>query len=98
MESQVYASAVTPSAGLRPLCVDLDGTLVKSDTLVDSLLAMARTRPLRVFRLPGPLLRGKASFKSYMAEQVELDVVHLPYNRKLLTFLAEERARGRALY
>jgi len=87
-----------PQAGLRPLCVDLDGTLVKSDTLVDSLLAMARTRPLRVFRLPGPLLRGKASFKAYMAEQVELDVVHLPYNRKLLTFLAEERARGRALY
>jgi 4-hydroxybenzoate polyprenyltransferase/phosphoserine phosphatase len=83
---------------MRPLCVDMDGTLVKSDTLVDSLLVMVRTRPLRVFGLPGRLLHGKAAFKAYVAEQVELDVAHLPYNRKLLTFLGEERARGRALY
>ncbi len=82
----------------RPLCVDLDGTLVKSDTLVDSLLAMARKRPLRVFGLAQRLLHGKAAFKAYVAEHAQLDVAHLPYNRKLLAFLAEERARGRALY
>jgi len=29
---------------------------------------------------------------------VELDVLHLPYNRKLLHFLQQERARGRELY
>jgi 4-hydroxybenzoate polyprenyltransferase len=82
----------------RPLCVDLDGTLVKSDTLVDSLLVMARTRPLRVLGLPGRLLRGKAAFKAHITEQVALDVAHLPYNRKLLQFLLEERRRGRPLY
>ena len=53
--------------GLRPLCVDLDGTLVKSDTLADSLLAMARTRPLKVFGLAVRLLHGKAAFKAYVA-------------------------------
>jgi uncharacterized HAD superfamily protein len=36
-----------------PLCVDMDGTLVKSDTLVDSVLAMARQRPLDLLRIPG---------------------------------------------
>ena len=36
----------------RPLCVDLDGTLVKSDTLVDSLLLLVRTRPLDALKTP----------------------------------------------
>jgi phosphoserine phosphatase len=85
-------------AAQAPLCVDLDGTLVKSDTLVDSLLALLRTRPLLVFQLPGRLLRGKAAFKAFVAESVSLDVAHLPYNQKVLQFLHEERARGRAIY
>jgi len=83
---------------LRPLCVDLDGTLVKSDTLIDSLLALVRTHPLRLLALPGRLLRGKAAFKAYVAESVSLDVAHLPYNRALLQFLQQERNQGRNLY
>jgi 4-hydroxybenzoate polyprenyltransferase/phosphoserine phosphatase len=83
---------------LRPLCVDLDGTLVKSDTLVDSLLVLARTRPSLLLALPGQLLRGKAAFKAFVTSQVSLDVVHLPYNRKLLQFLHEECDRGRTVY
>jgi 4-hydroxybenzoate polyprenyltransferase len=87
-----------PIAAQAPLCVDLDGTLVKSDTLVDSLLVLLRTRPALVFKLPGRLLRGKAAFKAFFSESISLDVAHLPYNRKLLQFLQEERARGRAIY
>lgn len=82
----------------KPLCVDLDGTLVKSDTLVDSLLVMARTRPLLFLSLPERLLRGKAAFKAFVTSHVELDVAHLPYNRKLIQFLQKERARGRELF
>ena len=82
----------------RPLCVDLDGTLVKSDTLVDSLLVLLRTYPAQLFKLPGRLLAGKAAFKAFVTESVSLDVVHLPYNRMLLQFLHQEHARGRALY
>ena len=83
---------------LVPLCVDLDGTLVKSDTLVDSLLVLLRTRPLQVLRLPGLLLKGKAAFKAFVTSSVALDVAHLPYNRTLLQYLQTERARGRDLY
>jgi 4-hydroxybenzoate polyprenyltransferase len=43
-------------------------------------------------------LRGKAPFKAFVASHVSLDVVHLPYNRKVLRFLQEEHARGRAIY
>jgi 4-hydroxybenzoate polyprenyltransferase/phosphoserine phosphatase len=83
---------------LRPLCVDLDGTLVKSDTLVDSLLALLRTDPALAFKLPGNLLRGKAAFKAIVTESISLDVTHLPYNHKLLQFLRQQHSQGRALY
>ncbi len=83
---------------LRPLCVDLDGSLVKSDTLIDSLLVLLRTHPGLVFKLPVRLLRGKAAFKAFVTASVTLDAAHLPYNRALLQFLHQERARGRELY
>jgi phosphoserine phosphatase len=89
-----------PFAGAAevPLCVDLDGTLVKSDTLVDSLLVLLRSRPALLVKLPGRLLRGKAAFKAFVSASISLDVAHLPYNRALLHFLQEERARGREIY
>jgi 4-hydroxybenzoate polyprenyltransferase len=88
----------TPVEALRPLCVDLDGTLVKSDTLVDSLLALMRARPALLFKLPGRVIHGKAAFKAFVTESVSLDIAHLPYNHAVLQFLRHERARGRDLY
>jgi 4-hydroxybenzoate polyprenyltransferase len=80
------------------LCVDLDGTLVKSDTLIDSLLVLMRTRPMLLLALPGKLFHGKAAFKAFVTGSVSLDVAHLPYNRKLLKYLQQERGHGRAIY
>ncbi len=82
----------------RPLCVDLDGTLVKSDTLVDSLMALARQHPAAFLRAPFWVLRGEAHLKAQVASLVTLDVLHLPYNRPLLDYLREEHSTGRKLY
>lgn len=87
-----------PSANTRPLCVDLDGTLVKSDTLVDALLVMVRTHPLDFLKAPGWIRQGKASFKRQIALRVSLDVAHLPYNKPLLAYLERQRGLGRRLY
>jgi len=95
---QIISQPESSQPALLPLCVDLDGTLVKSDTLVDSLLVLLRMRPLLAFRLPGPLLHGKAAFKAFLSESISLDVAHLPYNRKLLQFLQQERSLGRPIY
>jgi 4-hydroxybenzoate polyprenyltransferase/phosphoserine phosphatase len=95
---QVVSKPIATEVTLRPLCVDLDGTLVKSDTLIDSLLALVRTHPARAFMLPVQLLRGKAAFKALVTESVSLDVVHLPYNVKVLEFLREQSSQGRDLY
>lgn len=95
---QVLSKPDAATKSSKPLCVDLDGTLVKSDTLVDSLLVLARSRPRLLLQLPGAMLHGKAAFKAFVTSHIELDVTHLPYNRKLLHYLQQERARGRELY
>lgn len=81
-----------------PLCVDLDGTLVKSDTLMDSLMVLARTHPLALLRLPLWFAGGKARVKAEVGARVGLDVRHLPYNRALVEYLEAERGDGRRLY
>jgi 4-hydroxybenzoate polyprenyltransferase/phosphoserine phosphatase len=80
------------------LCVDLDGTLVKSDTFVDSLMVLARRHPMALLRTPLWAVKGKAHLKSQVAALAALDVVHLPYNRPLLEYLRDEHASGRKLY
>lgn len=91
----------TPAAqaqSLRPLCVDLDGTLVKSDTLFDGVFQFLRHRPLQFWRLPLWLLKGKAYLKTEVARAAPLDVARLPYNTELLYFLQARRREGREIY
>lgn len=52
-EEAVYASAAQDGAAEVPLCVDLDGTLVKSDTLVDAVLLLVRQQPASPLQWPG---------------------------------------------
>jgi 4-hydroxybenzoate polyprenyltransferase len=80
------------------LCVDLDGTLVKSDTLVDATLYLARHHPLALLRLPGWLVQGKAALKQHIAAAAHLDAAHLPYNRELLQYLEQQQTTGRPIY
>ena len=96
--SQVILEELVPVGSRRPLCVDLDGTLVKSDTLVDSLLVLLRTHPLRALRAPLWLKGGKAGLKARVSAEVQLDAAHLPYNRPLLDYLMQQHAEGRKLY
>jgi 4-hydroxybenzoate polyprenyltransferase len=92
------AAAVDREASSRALCVDLDGTLVKCDTLVDSLLVLARQKPSALLRVPGWILGGKANLKAHLGQLVTLDAAHLPYNKPLITWLEKERAAGRRIY
>lgn len=79
-----------------PLCVDLDGTLVRTDTLLEGgarlmlsgqgLRSMARQRP-----------SSRAALKQSLAGIVRLDPALLPYNDELLAYLQSEHAAGRRL-
>jgi len=81
-----------------PLCVDLDGTLVKSDTLMDAAMALWRKEPMSPLRWPGWIAQGKASLKHEITRRVDLDVEHLPYNKPLVAYLQEEYLAGRKIY
>src|SRR6267154_228520 len=82
----------------RPLCVDLDGTLTKVDTLHDSFMLLVRKNPRALLELPGWLAGGKANLKAHLTQAVSLDVSLLPYNQPLLAYLRGQREMGRSIY
>lgn len=77
--------------------VDLDGTLVLSDMLVENLFLFLRLYPLRVFEMVFWLFKGKAHFKRCLADAVIPDVSQLPYNRDLVAWLKNRRTAGARL-
>ena len=83
---------------LPPLCVDLDGTLIRTDLLLESVLRLIGRNPLFFFMLPVWLLRGRATLKAEVAARVELNPAALPYDIPLLDWLRAERERGRDLW
>ncbi len=80
-----------------PLAVDLDGTLVLTDTLHESALRAVREHPLAALRMPLWLMQGKAHLKQQLAGLTPFDPASLPYNQPLLQWLKAEHARGRKL-
>jgi 4-hydroxybenzoate polyprenyltransferase/phosphoserine phosphatase len=81
-----------------PLCIDLDGTLIRSDLLLESLVLLIKRNPLYVFLIPMWLFRGKAAFKAQVAARVTLNPAALPYDQEFLTWLKSERNTGRSLW
>jgi len=92
------AGAAVPAAGLQvPLAVDLDGTLLRTDTLVESLLVLARHQPLALLCLPAWLARGRAALKQAVAARALPDVATLPLDEDLLAWLRAQHRHGRRL-
>lgn len=87
-------SAVDAPADV-PLFVDLDGTLVFTDTLYESALGHLRRRPGSLWRWPLWLLSGRAKLKSELAAGSGIDASLLPYDDRVCALLRAERARGR---
>lgn len=80
-----------------PLCVDLDGTLVRTDMLHEATLELLKRAPLALARVPGWLTQGKAAMKHRISEIVQLEVAHLPYRREVLDLIEAARAQGRPI-
>jgi 4-hydroxybenzoate polyprenyltransferase len=89
--------ADTPRAA-APLCVDLDGTLIRTDLLAEAALEFVRRQPGSAWRLPLWALRGRLRFKNELAARVTLDPKSLPYRRELLDHIEHHRAEGGSCY
>jgi 4-hydroxybenzoate polyprenyltransferase len=79
------------------LCVDLDGTLIKSDLLWECVVLLLKTKPLCLFAIPYWILRGRAHVKKQLAIRSGLKPSGLPYRTEVVQFLRSERASGRRL-
>lgn len=95
--STLFALQASPmNRSSLPLCIDLDGTLVYTDTFDES-LAKALRSPWALLKVFAALRHGKARTKAALARYCTPDPALLPYNKELGRFLDEERARGRQL-
>jgi len=83
--------AAAPQA---PLCVDLDGTLLRSDVLCEC-VAKTLWHPFGLLQILSNLARGRAFLKRRLADKVQLDVSRLPYDPDVLKLIERERASGR---
>jgi phosphoserine phosphatase len=82
---------------LRPLIVDLDGTLINTDMLHESVLSLLKNAPLQILLIPLWLYKGKAILKSNLATLADFDPNLLPYNETLITWLKQKKIEGRVL-
>ncbi len=101
MDDTVHMSVFGASPGTSaqvppPLVVDLDGSLVRSDTLLECLLILLR-HPAALMRALYAGRHGIAALKQAVAAAAGLDPAHLPYNTGLIEFLRQEQANGRVL-
>ena len=88
-------SGTPVEASSVPLCIDLDGTLVRSDLLLESALRAVKDRPLAAGGAFLGLLQGRAQLKKRLADLVDLRIDLLPYNPPVVALAESAKASGR---
>ena len=86
-----------PQENQIPLVVDLDGTLIKTDLLWESLAQLLRRNPFQIFQVLFWWTRGRALLKKQLAARVKIDPATLPYHEKFLAWLREQKSAGRKI-
>lgn len=86
---------VNISPPVLPLIVDLDGTLLRSDLLLETGMAFVRHKPLSLFKPFAWLIKGKVVLKERLANATDIDVSVLPYDPEVIALIETERCNGR---
>lgn len=82
---------------LKPICVDLDGTLIFSDTLAELFLRMIKHRAYYIFLVPIWLMGGRSALKYELSRRFSKYVNNLPFNGELVEYLKKEKESGRKI-
>lgn len=77
-----------------PLLVDLDGSLIKTDTLYETALLYLKMHPLRFYMLIVWFFRGKHVLKGELSKKTNLNVDLLPYRQDVLEYLKNKHDSG----
>ena len=85
-----------------PLVVDVDGSLIGGDLLIEGIARLLSVSPLSLFALPfwlaASMVRGRAGLKRRIAEAVPLPPDTLALNPAVLEEIAAAQAAGRAVW
>lgn len=86
------------------VAADVDGTILATDLLYESLLHVLKTNPWTVFLLPIWLLQGRAVLKAELARRATalsgsegLRIDLLPVNESVVSYLQDQAASGRTV-
>ncbi|WP_288903825.1 UbiA family prenyltransferase [uncultured Sneathiella sp.] len=82
---------------MKYIVVDLDGTLVRTDLFVESLLRYLKGNPFKIFRLILWLLKGRAYAKEKIAHLIKIDAEYLPYEEALIAYLKQLKTQGKEI-
>ena len=78
-----------------PLYVDLDGSVLRSDTLWESFASALRRHPVRTVTALFALASGRAALKRRLAQLGSPEIETLPLHERFVAWLREQRAAGR---
>lgn len=97
-ERQTASADFIPIDCSIPLVVDLDGTLLLTDTLHETFIStLFRSLGIGVISaLKG--LRNRAAAKRFLSDQNQLDIAVLPARGNLVELIRAERDRGREIH
>ena len=80
-----------------PLLVDLDGSLIKTDMLLESLVRVLWRKPWLLILIPVWLLNGRAYLKKKLAENSNIDYNVLPFRTEIVDYIQQQRDLGRKI-
>jgi len=98
MQDVQLAPAAEGATTLLPLAVDLDGTLLATDTLHEGLIAALMRDPKSVPSLLLSMLQGRAAFKRHVSRAAPANAAILPLRQEFVAWLEAQRAAGRRLH
>jgi 4-hydroxybenzoate polyprenyltransferase/phosphoserine phosphatase len=95
-ELNASSAGDSPTDVAKPLCVDLDGTLLRTDLIIEGVLALFSDRN-GIGKLPRLLMTSRAAIKQQVGVHARLDPEILPFNAELIEFLREQKRSGRKI-
>ncbi|MET0530606.1 MAG: UbiA family prenyltransferase [Microvirga sp.] len=81
-----------------PLCVDLDGTLVRTDLLHEAAIRFIARNPWTAWRLGIWALKGPAVLKSELSTRIDIGARSLPYFDELIAYIVQHREQSGSTY
>ncbi len=78
---------------VKYLFVDLDGTLIRSDLFIESIIKSVKQNPFSIVKIIFWIIQGRSVAKDKLANSITLDIPSLPYETELISYIKEKKAQ-----